>query len=82
MKDAKPIKTPMGTNRHLGLDMGGISIDQMVYQSIIDSLLYLYAFRPNIMLSVCMCAKFQAGPKECHLRTVKRILVYTPHLGF
>jgi hypothetical protein len=33
------------------------------------------------MLFVCMCARFQADPKEVHLRAVKRImryLVYTP----
>jgi hypothetical protein len=33
------------------------------------------------MLSVCMCARFQANPKEVHLRAMKRImryLVYTP----
>jgi hypothetical protein len=28
MKDAKPAKTPMGTNEHLNLDKGGKSIDQ------------------------------------------------------
>jgi hypothetical protein len=28
MKNAKPIKTPMGTNGHLDLDIGGKSIDQ------------------------------------------------------
>jgi hypothetical protein len=58
MDKAKPIKTPMGTNGNLDLDMGGKSVDQKVYHSIIGSLLYLYASRPDIMLSVCMCAKF------------------------
>jgi hypothetical protein len=43
MKDAKPIKTPMGTNGHLDLDMGGNSVDQKVYRSMIGSLLYLCA---------------------------------------
>jgi hypothetical protein len=43
MKNAKPIKTPMGINGHLDLDTGGKSIDQKVYQSMIGSLLYLYA---------------------------------------
>jgi hypothetical protein len=55
---AKPIKTPMGTNDHLDLDMTVKSIDQKVYHSMIGSLLYLYASRLNIMLSVCMCARF------------------------
>jgi hypothetical protein len=76
MDKAKPIKTPMGINRHLDLDMGGKSIDQKVYHSIIGSLLYLCASRPDIMLSVCMCARFQAAPKECHLRAVKKIMRY------
>jgi hypothetical protein len=40
MKDAKPIKTPMGTNGHLNLDTGGKSVDQKVYRSMIGSLLY------------------------------------------
>jgi hypothetical protein len=66
MKDAKLVKTPMGTNGHLDLDTGGKSVDQKVYRSIIGSLLYLCASRPNIMLSVCMCARFQADPKEAH----------------
>jgi hypothetical protein len=71
MKDAKPIKTPMGTNGHLDLDEGGKSVDQKVYRSMIGSLLYLCASRPDIMLSVCMCARFQADPKEAHLTAVK-----------
>jgi hypothetical protein len=79
MKDAKPIKTPMGTNGHLDLEMGGKSVDQKVYRSMIGSLLYLCASRPDIMLSVCMCARFQASPKEVHLRAVKRILRYLVH---
>jgi hypothetical protein len=50
----------------------------------IGYLLYLCASRPDIMLFVCMCARFQAGPKEVHLRAVKRILrylVHTPKFG-
>jgi hypothetical protein len=36
------------------------------------------------MFSVCMCARFQAAPKECHLTAVKRImryLKYSPNIG-
>jgi hypothetical protein len=58
MKNAKPIKTPMGTNGHLDLDTRGKSVDQKVYQSMIGSLLYFCASRPDIMFSVCMCARF------------------------
>jgi hypothetical protein len=84
MKDAKPAKTPMGTDRHVDLNKGGKSVDQKAYRSMIGSLLYLCASRPDIMLSVCMCARFQSDPRECHLVAVKRILRYlvvTPCFG-
>jgi hypothetical protein len=49
----------------------------------IGSLLYLCASRLDIMLSVCVCARFQSDSKECHLVTVKRILRYlVSTLGF
>jgi hypothetical protein len=84
IKDAKPVKTLMGTDGHLDLNKGGKSVDQKAYRSMIGSLLYLCASRPDIMLSVCMCARFQSDPKECHLVAVKRILRYlvsTPCFG-
>jgi hypothetical protein len=84
MDNAKPIKTPMSNNGHLDLDLGGTLVDQKVYHSMIGSLLYLCASRPDIIFSVCMCARFQAALKDYHLRMVKRImryLVLTPNLG-
>jgi hypothetical protein len=84
MKNDKPIKTPMGTNGHLDLDTRGKSVDWKLYRLMIGSLLYLCASRLDIMLSVCMCARFHANPKEVHLRAMKRImryLVYTPKFG-
>jgi hypothetical protein len=39
MDKAKPIKTPMGTNGHLDLDMGSKSVDKKVYRSMIGPLL-------------------------------------------
>ena len=53
MKNAKPIKTPMGKNGHLDLDTGGKSVDQKVYQSMIGPLLMCistgyYAFSMHV----------------------------------
>jgi hypothetical protein len=72
LDECKPIKTPMPSNGHLDLDEGGKSIDQTLYHSMIGSLLYLITSRPNIMFSVCMCARFQASPKEAHLVAIKK----------
>jgi hypothetical protein len=58
MDKAKPIKTPMDTNGHLDLDLGGTSVDQKVYRFMIRFLLYLCASSLDIILSVCMCARF------------------------
>jgi hypothetical protein len=67
MKDAKPTKTPMGTDGHVDLNKGGKSVDQKAYRSMIGSLLYLCASRLDIMLSVCMCARYQSDPRNVTL---------------
>jgi hypothetical protein len=82
MKDAKPAKTPMGTNEHLDLNAGGKSVDQKVYRSMILSLLYIWASSPDIMLSVCIYAIFQSDLKEYHLVVVKRIFRYLVHMPY
>jgi hypothetical protein len=84
LENAKSIKTPMATNGHLDLDEGGTMVDQKLFRSIIGSLLYITASRPDVMFSVCMCARFQASPREIHLKAAKRILRYlkfTPNIG-
>ena len=72
----------MGIDGHLDLNVGGKSVDQKVNRSMIGSLLYLCASRPDIMLSVCICARFQSDPKECHLVAVKHILRYLVHMPY
>ncbi|KAJ9561626.1 hypothetical protein OSB04_006786 [Centaurea solstitialis] len=84
MTDCSPIKTPMPTGNLLGPDLAGKPVDQKIYRSMIGSLLYLTATRPDIMFATCFCARFQANPKESHLAAVKRIFRYlkgTPELG-
>ena len=84
MTNASPMKTPMPVKGQLGSCDGEKDVDIKVYRSMIGSLLYLCASRPDIMLSVGMCARFQSAPKESHLVAVKRILRYlvlTPTLG-
>jgi hypothetical protein len=52
----KGAKTPMPTKVTLDLDPNGKEVDQKLYRSMNGSLLYLCASRPDIMLSVRMCA--------------------------
>ncbi|GJU67055.1 putative ribonuclease H-like domain-containing protein [Tanacetum coccineum] len=61
---------------------GGIFISQD--KSMIGSLMYLTASRPDIMYAVCVCSRFQVTPKISHLNAVKRIFKYLkgkPNLG-
>ncbi|WVZ52312.1 LOW QUALITY PROTEIN: hypothetical protein U9M48_003385 [Paspalum notatum var. saurae] len=76
MDDCKPIETPMATNTKLDANESGIKVDQTLYRSMIVSLLYLCASRPDIMFSVCLVP---ADPRETHLSAVKRILRYVKH---
>ncbi|KAF7119794.1 hypothetical protein RHSIM_Rhsim13G0158900 [Rhododendron simsii] len=84
MEKAKPMGTPMSTSTKLDKDEMGKPFDEKKYRGMIGSLLYLTASRPDIMFSVCLCARFQSSPKESHHIAVKRIFKYligTPNLG-
>jgi len=78
MDDAKSISTPMGTNGSLDSDTSGNMVDQKLYRSMIGSLLYVTALRPDVMFSVCMCARFQASPRESHLKVQNLNLLDIP----
>jgi hypothetical protein len=79
MEDAKAINTPMGTNGNLDSDSSENMVDQKMYRSMIGSLLYVTASRPDVMFSVCLCARFQVSPRDSHLKAIKRILRYLKH---
>jgi hypothetical protein len=84
MKELNGAATPMPTKCNLELDPNGKDVDQKVYCSMIGSLIYLCASRSDIVLSVGVCARYQAAPKEIHRVAVKRIfryLVHTPTYG-
>jgi len=57
-------------------DEAGQPVESTQYRGLIGSLLYLTTSRPNIQFVVCLCASFQANPKESHFKAAKRILKY------
>ena len=66
----------MSPNVKLTVNLLRKSVDPSLYRSMIGSLLYLTASRPNISYSVGVCARYQANPKESHMTTLKRIIKY------
>jgi hypothetical protein len=79
MEDSKAMTTPMSTTAALDADEEGEHVDQKEYRSMIGSLLYLTATRPDIQFSVCLCPCFQASPRTSHRQVVKRIFRYLRH---
>ncbi|GJY73977.1 putative ribonuclease H-like domain-containing protein [Tanacetum coccineum] len=76
--------TPMEPNKALVKDEEAEDVDVHLYRSMIGSLMYLIASRPDITFVVCACARFQVTPKISHLHAVKRIFRYLkgqPNLG-
>ena len=73
---ASSIRTPMSLNVKLTVDFLGKSVDPSLYRSMIGSLLYLTASRPDINYSVGVCARYQANLKESHMTALKRIIKY------
>nr|GEW95392.1 hypothetical protein [Tanacetum cinerariifolium] len=80
----KTSSTPIETQKPLVKDEEVVDVDVHLYRSMICSLMYLTASRPDIMFAVCACSRFQVTPKSSHLQAVRRIFRYLkgqPKLG-
>ena len=64
MSDLSPQPTPISTSTALDEDLDGEAVDQTEYRSMIGSLLYLTATRPDIQFGVCLRARYQASPPK------------------
>nr|GEV56778.1 putative reverse transcriptase domain-containing protein [Tanacetum cinerariifolium] len=71
-----PTSTLMEPNKALIKDAEAEDVDVHLYRSMIRSLMYLIASRPDIIFTVYACARFQVTPKTSHLHAVKRIFRY------
>ncbi|XP_039684964.1 secreted RxLR effector protein 161-like [Medicago truncatula] len=71
LDNASHKRTPAATHLKLSKDENEVAVDQSMYRSMIESLLYLTASRPDIT-----CARYQTDPKISHLTQRKRILKY------
>nr|GEV99185.1 hypothetical protein [Tanacetum cinerariifolium] len=82
--DVRSANTPIDKENPWGKYGPGKDVELHLYRSMIRSLMYLTASRPDIMFVVGACARHQVTPKECHFHAVKRIFRYLkghPKLG-
>jgi hypothetical protein len=82
MLDAKEVPTPITEATRLSPDPEGEPVDQTLYRSMIGSLMYLTASRPDIMYATCLCSRYQANPTVTHFKAVRRIMSYLKGTAF
>nr|GEW39753.1 hypothetical protein [Tanacetum cinerariifolium] len=66
-----PVDTPMVEKSKLDAGPQGKELDPTRYRGMICSLMYLTSNRPDLVFSICMCARYQAKPTKKHLHAVK-----------
>ncbi|GJR62541.1 retrovirus-related pol polyprotein from transposon TNT 1-94 [Tanacetum coccineum] len=76
MDSCDPVDTPMVDRLKLDEDPLGIPVDQTCFRSMVSSLMYLTASRPDLVFAVCMCARYHASPTKKHLEALKRVVRY------
>ena len=68
MEYCKPILTPMVTGCKLSIDDSSKDVDQRFYRYMISSLLYVTTSQPDVTQAVGQVVRFQAAPKESHIK--------------
>nr|GEX89099.1 integrase, catalytic region, zinc finger, CCHC-type, peptidase aspartic, catalytic [Tanacetum cinerariifolium] len=76
MDSCDSVDTPMVDRLKLDEDLSGIPVDQTRFRSMVGSLMYLTASRPDLVFAVCMCVRYQAKPTKKHLEALKRVFWY------
>ncbi|GKF13440.1 retrovirus-related pol polyprotein from transposon TNT 1-94, partial [Tanacetum coccineum] len=76
MDSCDPVDTPMVDRLKLDEDPMGIPVDQTRFRSMVGSLMYLTASKPDLVFAVCMFARYQASPTKKHLEALKRVFWY------
>nr|GFA48822.1 retrotransposon protein, putative, unclassified [Tanacetum cinerariifolium] len=76
MDSCDSVETTMVDRLKLDEDPSGIPVDQTCFRSMVGSLMYLTASRPDLVFVVCMCARYQAKPTKKHLEALKKVFWY------
>ena len=72
----KTVATPLVVNEKMKKEDGSEKADASRFRSLIGSLLYLTATRPDIMYATSLLSRFMQNPTQIHYGAAKRILRY------
>ncbi|GJW33531.1 putative ribonuclease H-like domain-containing protein [Tanacetum coccineum] len=84
MENVRPATTPFEASKPKSKDEPDDAINVHLYRSMIGSLMYLTALRPDIQFAVSACSRHQVTPLTSNLNAVKKIFKYLkgqPKLG-
>ena len=76
MHNSKVAPTPTIVGLKLSKEDCSKSVDPTLYKSMVGSLMYLTATRPDLMHAVSLISKFMETPRDSHWQAGKRILRY------
>eukprot|EP00253_Pinus_taeda_P025723 PITA_25723 len=76
MQECKAEITPTVMGLKISKEDSSKDFDPSLYKSIVGSLMYLTATRPDIMFAVSLISRFMERPKEAYWQAAKRILRY------
>lgn len=76
MEECKAVATPLIPNQKLTKDEEEEKVDESQYRSLIGSLLYLTATRPNMLFVVSVLSRFMTAPRKTHMVMAKHVLRY------
>ncbi|GKV37353.1 hypothetical protein SLEP1_g45393 [Rubroshorea leprosula] len=76
MDNSKPVSTPLVLHEKLSKRDGSVYVDASQYRSVVGSLLYLTATRPDIMYAASLLSRFMSSPTQLHFAIAKRVLRY------
>lgn len=76
MQESKATITPTVMGLKLSKEDNSKDFDPSLYKSMVGSLMYMTATRPDIMYDVSLISRFMERPKEAHWQAAKIILRY------
>lgn len=76
MMNCKSVATPLVVNEKLIKEDRSKQVDASLYRSLVGSLLYLTATRPDIMFATSLLSRFMHNPSQTHFGAAKRVLRY------
>nr|KYP72830.1 Copia protein [Cajanus cajan] len=76
LENCNPVSTPLAVNEKLSKADGDAKADVTQYRSLVGSLLYLTATRPDLMFCSSLLSRFMHSPSLTHFGVGKRVLRY------